>query len=105
MTYSEKERTTANKMRKVIKLQWFKKNWNTTCRVNKLTCRNCEDESNSDTEINDLEDTGCDSCPSWYHLKCTEFAGNIYESTFIEKFACQIYNTQNADYRVGLPDL
>nr|CAI5843652.1 unnamed protein product [Callosobruchus analis] len=57
--------------------------------VTNFKCNNCEEDMTSDTEINDLKNTGCDECPAWYHLKRTEFAGELYENICNEKFICQ----------------
>lgn len=67
-----------------------KKKNNRTCTINRIRCNNCEEEMTSDTEINDLKNIGCDNCPAWYHLKCTEFAGDMYENIYNKKFLCQI---------------
>ncbi|CAG9782549.1 unnamed protein product [Diatraea saccharalis] len=67
-----------------------KKKNNRACTINRIRCNNCEDEMTSDTEINDLKNIGCDNCPAWYHLKCTEFAGDMYENIYNKKFLCQM---------------
>lgn len=88
-----KKKEQLQKKRKAEKLLNLKHNKkqkkNMTTTENKIRCYNCEEEMTSDTEINDYKNVGCDSCPAWYHLKCTEFAGELYENVCNKHFQCQ----------------
>ncbi|KAJ8941826.1 hypothetical protein NQ314_010268 [Rhamnusium bicolor] len=44
----------------------------------KEKCSNC-DELDSDTNENDLKNVGCDKCSRRFHLKCTDFYGQLNE--------------------------
>lgn len=79
-------RTMTNKKQKLTKKK--KNTVNETDTKKKIKCGECDDEMISDTETNDLKNIGCDLCPAWYHLKCTEFSGNIYENVLNLKFVC-----------------
>lgn len=86
----KKEELQKRKAERLLNSNSKKRKKNTTCTINRIRCNNCEEEMTSDTEINDLKNIGCDNCPAWYHLKCTEFAGDIYENVYNKKILCQI---------------
>lgn len=44
-----------------------------------VKCSACNEALVSDIEDDDEKNIGCDECPRWYHMKCTEFC---------EIFAC-----------------
>lgn len=55
----------------------------------RIKCTTCDEELVSDVEVNDLKNVGCDTCPSWYHMKCSKFAGKLYEEIKDESFVCE----------------
>lgn len=40
---------------------------------NKQQCAQCDKDLESDTEIENEKNVGCDICPRWFHLGCTKF--------------------------------
>lgn len=56
---------------------------------NKLTCARCEEILESDVEQNELKNLGCDTCPRWYHLKCTHFRDFSYVAAACKEFNCE----------------
>ncbi|KAJ8933914.1 hypothetical protein NQ314_013715 [Rhamnusium bicolor] len=55
----------------------------------KQKCGECEEELESDAEIKTEKNVGCDSCPRWYHLGCTEFSGLSYVEVSNLDFICK----------------
>lgn len=53
----------------------------------KQKCGMCNNELYSDVE-DDEKNVGCDKCPVWYHLKCTEFVGHAYDEICDTPFTC-----------------
>lgn len=56
----------------------------------KISCTGCEEELISDVEDEDLKNVGCDICPRWYHLKCTQKRGTPYAEVASKEFTCHI---------------
>uniref|UniRef100_A0A1Y1JS08 PHD-type domain-containing protein n=1 Tax=Photinus pyralis TaxID=7054 RepID=A0A1Y1JS08_PHOPY len=54
----------------------------------KLMCSLCEDELVSDTEDDSLKNLGCDACPKWFHLACTELSNLSYNEASTRDFLC-----------------
>lgn len=44
----------------------------------KQVCGTCDEDLDTDTEDDGLKNVGCDSCPKWFHLKCTIFKDLSY---------------------------
>ncbi|KAK5648048.1 hypothetical protein RI129_002940 [Pyrocoelia pectoralis] len=59
-------------------------------RDNKLKCSACNEDLISDVEEDDEKNIGCDDCPRWYHMKCTEFYGLTYEEASTKDYICFI---------------
>ncbi|KAJ8965350.1 hypothetical protein NQ314_004204 [Rhamnusium bicolor] len=53
----------------------------------KHKCDICQDLE-SDTEIENEKNVGCDLCPRWYHLGCTKFTGLSYSQISNLDFTC-----------------
>lgn len=56
--------------------------------TNKIKCASCEEELQSDTEMEDEKNIGCDKCSNWFHMKCTEFCGMLYEEAAAQDYIC-----------------
>ncbi|KAJ8929563.1 hypothetical protein NQ314_017726 [Rhamnusium bicolor] len=52
----------------------------------KIRCAACEEELESDTEADGDKNIGCDICPRWYHLKCSEFRHLSYDEAAIKEY-------------------
>ncbi|XP_036322053.1 uncharacterized protein LOC118736052 [Rhagoletis pomonella] len=56
----------------------------------KEICQTCLDELTSDVDDDNLKNIGCDTCPSWYHLKCTALKDLSYSEAYKNKFICAL---------------
>lgn len=56
----------------------------------KQKCGSCQDELDSDAEEDCDKNIGCDTCPRWFHLKCTKLAGQAYEDAMNLDFYCNL---------------
>ncbi|KAJ8967707.1 hypothetical protein NQ314_002653, partial [Rhamnusium bicolor] len=56
----------------------------------KQKCGVCEEPLDSDAELEDEKDVGCDLCPRWFHLGCTKFVGSKYDDVANEDFVCDL---------------
>ncbi|KAJ8933362.1 hypothetical protein NQ314_014077 [Rhamnusium bicolor] len=56
--------------------------------VQKQKCGVCADDLISDAEEDGDKNIGCDLCTKWFHLKCTEFAGLLYDEVATKAFLC-----------------
>ncbi|KAK9751722.1 hypothetical protein QE152_g4791 [Popillia japonica] len=56
----------------------------------RIKCSLCEDDLYSDTEEDSEKNIGCDYCPRWYHLRCTEFAACTYDEVATRDFTCDV---------------
>lgn len=54
----------------------------------KQKCGICEEELESDTELENEKNVGCDFCPRWFHLGCTKFTGLTYNQVSNLDFTC-----------------
>lgn len=92
----EKEEAKAMKKRNMrqrnIKRKKLNRDPDLPSTITKIKCIDCQVDLVSDTEENDLKNIGCDTCLSWYHLKCTKFAGSLYEDIVNEHFVCNKCN-------------
>ncbi|GBP07377.1 hypothetical protein EVAR_69469_1 [Eumeta japonica] len=61
----------------------------------KEICSACEEELNTDAEDDDLKNVGCDTCPQWFHLKCTNLKNVKYNDIFKLDFICRTCKNQN----------
>lgn len=53
-----------------------------------VKCSSCNEELISDTEDEADKNIGCDECPRWYHMKCTEFCGLPYSEAANKDYIC-----------------
>lgn len=53
-----------------------------------INCATCLDPLISDAEDEDDMNIGCDKCPLWFHMKCTEFYGISYEEASLKDYIC-----------------
>lgn len=67
-------------------------------------CASCDLTLDSDTEDNDLKNIGCDSCPNWYHLKCTEFQGCNFSDVENLSFICDFCTQSNKEITTKEPN-
>lgn len=56
----------------------------------KRQCPECENDLDTDSEDESLQNIGCDSCDEWYHLKCTIFRNVPFIQIEHEKFICNL---------------
>lgn len=56
----------------------------------KLLCTLCDDELISDTEEDEDKNIGCDICPRWYHLKCTDMSHLSYREAALKEYICDM---------------
>lgn len=54
----------------------------------KGNCGICAEELISDVEEDDEKNIGCDFCPRWFHMKCTEFIGIPYMEAASKEYKC-----------------
>lgn len=60
----------------------------------KQICSACDEDLDTDAEDDHQKNVGCDTCPQWYHLKCTEFKDLKYEDVINLDFVCQACKNQ-----------
>lgn len=60
----------------------------TETKKDKQLCGVCEEELESDTEIEDEKNVGCDMCSRWFHLGCTKFVGLTYNEVAKVDYIC-----------------
>ncbi|KAF5271158.1 hypothetical protein FQR65_LT17691 [Abscondita terminalis] len=89
----KEERKTKNSSRKkktqkeVVKNCEEKENSYTVAK-GKEKCENCEDELDSEAEQDGEKNIGCDSCPRWFHLQCTNLSNMMYEEAANMDYQC-----------------
>lgn len=54
----------------------------------KTKCVTCNEDLESDTEIDEEKNIGCDKCTNWFHLRCTEFLGMPYTEAALKDYIC-----------------
>lgn len=64
-------------------------------RKQKQVCGTCDEDLDTDAEDDGLKNVGCDSCPKWFHLKCTDFKNIAYDEVIHMDFVCKACNDQN----------
>ena len=55
---------------------------------NKQQCAICDEDLESDTEIENDKNVGCDACPRWFHLGCPKFSGQSYNEVANADYVC-----------------
>ncbi|KAJ8934354.1 hypothetical protein NQ314_013395 [Rhamnusium bicolor] len=55
-------------------------------RKGNLQCSACEEDLISDVEDEEEKNIGCDKCPRWFHMKCTEFLGMSYDEAASKEY-------------------
>ncbi|XP_072390016.1 uncharacterized protein [Diabrotica undecimpunctata] len=56
----------------------------------KVLCTLCEEELISDVEDDGNKNIGCDECPRWYHLKCTDMSDLSYNDAAQKDYICDM---------------
>lgn len=59
-----------------------------TEKTEKQSCGICEEPLDSDAEDENEKNVGCDTCPRWYHMGCTQFNGLKYSDVQHKDFIC-----------------
>lgn len=57
-------------------------------RSTKEQCAVCEEDLDSDAEMENEKNVGCDLCARWFHLGCTKFTGSKYDEVSKLDFTC-----------------
>lgn len=55
-----------------------------------MQCTLCLEDLVSDVEEDENKNIGCDECPRWYHLKCTDMVGLSYNEAAQKDYICDI---------------
>lgn len=61
-----------------------------TLKKKKIHCSLCDDELVSDAEEEAERNIGCDFCPRWYHLYCTELSDLPYAMAAEREYKCSL---------------
>lgn len=56
----------------------------------KILCTFCEEMLFSDAEDDENKNIGCDKCPRWYHLKCTDMSDLTYDDAAQKEYICDM---------------
>ncbi|XP_065363191.1 uncharacterized protein LOC135956584 [Calliphora vicina] len=86
-----KERKLQRQQRKINKENKPKKNKKGKI---KQVCGTCKEDLDTDAEDDGLKNIGCDICPQWFHLKCTNLKELPYDDVMGIDFVCIACNDQ-----------
>lgn len=56
----------------------------------RVVCALCEEELISEAEDDEDKNIGCDECPLWFHLKCTDMSDLTYDEAAKRDYVCDM---------------